>query len=188
MLAALCFLRRFRSLVCPSVVASAAQVGLAETGSGKTLAYLLPAVVHINAQPYLGATANGRYSKYCSGPVSPQANTQAALVRVTISGALARFRPQSAGTCPTHDRNAPDGRMRRTADLHPHPPEPVSVQNLATGPSCCAWRRRGSWRSRSSRSARSSAPPAASKTPACTAARRRGLRCSCSTAQRFAAK
>lgn len=28
-------------------------VGLAETGSGKTLAYLLPAVVHINAQPYL---------------------------------------------------------------------------------------------------------------------------------------
>ncbi len=29
-------------------------VGLAETGSGKTLAYLLPAVVHINAQPYLG--------------------------------------------------------------------------------------------------------------------------------------
>lgn len=29
-------------------------VGLAETGSGKTLAYVLPAVVHINAQPYLG--------------------------------------------------------------------------------------------------------------------------------------
>eukprot|EP00803_Ostreobium_quekettii_P004023 evm.model.scf_590.3 EVM.evm.TU.scf_590.3 scf_590:19842-25944(-) len=28
-------------------------VGLAETGSGKTLAYLLPAIVHINAQPYL---------------------------------------------------------------------------------------------------------------------------------------
>lgn len=29
-------------------------IGLAETGSGKTLAYLLPAVVHINAQPFLG--------------------------------------------------------------------------------------------------------------------------------------
>lgn len=29
-------------------------IGLAETGSGKTLSYLLPAVVHINAQPYLG--------------------------------------------------------------------------------------------------------------------------------------
>jgi len=28
-------------------------IGLAETGSGKTLAYLLPSVVHINAQPYL---------------------------------------------------------------------------------------------------------------------------------------
>lgn len=29
-------------------------IGLAHTGSGKTLAFLLPAVVHINAQPYLG--------------------------------------------------------------------------------------------------------------------------------------
>jgi superfamily II DNA/RNA helicase len=29
-------------------------VGLAETGSGKTLAYLLPGIVHINAQPHLG--------------------------------------------------------------------------------------------------------------------------------------
>lgn len=29
-------------------------IGIAETGSGKTLAYLLPAVVHVNAQPFLG--------------------------------------------------------------------------------------------------------------------------------------
>jgi superfamily II DNA/RNA helicase len=29
-------------------------IGIAETGSGKTLAYLLPAIVHINAQPHLG--------------------------------------------------------------------------------------------------------------------------------------
>ncbi|KXS20823.1 p68 RNA helicase [Gonapodya prolifera JEL478] len=28
-------------------------VGIAETGSGKTLAYVLPSIVHINAQPYL---------------------------------------------------------------------------------------------------------------------------------------
>jgi ATP-dependent RNA helicase DDX5/DBP2 len=28
-------------------------VGLAETGSGKTLSFLLPAIVHINAQPFL---------------------------------------------------------------------------------------------------------------------------------------
>jgi len=28
-------------------------IGLAETGSGKTLAFVLPAIVHINAQPYL---------------------------------------------------------------------------------------------------------------------------------------
>jgi len=28
-------------------------VGIAETGSGKTMAYVLPAIVHINAQPLL---------------------------------------------------------------------------------------------------------------------------------------
>merc|ERR1719436_1679702 len=28
-------------------------VGIAETGSGKTLSFLLPSIVHINAQPYL---------------------------------------------------------------------------------------------------------------------------------------
>ena len=28
-------------------------IGVAETGSGKTLAYLLPAIVHVNAQPIL---------------------------------------------------------------------------------------------------------------------------------------
>lgn len=26
-------------------------IGIAEAGSGKTLAYLLPAIVHVNAQP-----------------------------------------------------------------------------------------------------------------------------------------
>lgn len=29
-------------------------IGIAETGSGKTLAYVLPALVHVNAQPRLG--------------------------------------------------------------------------------------------------------------------------------------
>lgn len=29
-------------------------IGIAETGSGKTLSYLLPAIVHVNAQPFLG--------------------------------------------------------------------------------------------------------------------------------------
>ena len=28
-------------------------VGIAQTGSGKTLAYLLPGIIHVNAQPYL---------------------------------------------------------------------------------------------------------------------------------------
>lgn len=36
-------------------------VGLAETGSGKTLAYLLPAIVHINAQPYLGDNPKNQF-------------------------------------------------------------------------------------------------------------------------------
>ncbi len=39
-------------------------VGLAETGSGKTLSYLLPAVVHINAQPFLGAAFSPWLSDY----------------------------------------------------------------------------------------------------------------------------
>lgn len=32
-------------------------IGIAETGSGKTIAYLLPAIVHVNAQPILGISA-----------------------------------------------------------------------------------------------------------------------------------
>jgi len=37
----------------PIALAGKDLVGIAETGSGKTLAFLLPAIVHINAQPYL---------------------------------------------------------------------------------------------------------------------------------------
>ncbi len=37
-------------------------IGIAETGSGKTLSYLLPAVVHINAQPHLGESGRSRAS------------------------------------------------------------------------------------------------------------------------------
>ena len=40
-------------------------VGLAETGSGKTLSYLLPAVVHINAQPFLGAPSPRMHACTC---------------------------------------------------------------------------------------------------------------------------
>ncbi|KAK1577485.1 hypothetical protein Q3G72_022153 [Acer saccharum] len=32
-------------------------IGIAETGSGKTIAYLLPAIVHINAQSILEASS-----------------------------------------------------------------------------------------------------------------------------------
>lgn len=44
-------------------------IGLAETGSGKTLSYLLPAVVHINAQPYLGTHTCGTVDNACNAPV-----------------------------------------------------------------------------------------------------------------------
>jgi len=37
----------------PVALSGRDMVGLAETGSGKTLAYLLPALVHVNAQPVL---------------------------------------------------------------------------------------------------------------------------------------
>ncbi|EER09209.1 RNA helicase, putative [Perkinsus marinus ATCC 50983] len=37
----------------PVAMSGRDMVGIAETGSGKTLAFLLPAIVHINAQPYL---------------------------------------------------------------------------------------------------------------------------------------
>jgi len=33
-------------------------IGIAETGSGKTLSYLLPAIVHVSAQPRLGMYLN----------------------------------------------------------------------------------------------------------------------------------
>ncbi|XP_005735867.1 probable ATP-dependent RNA helicase DDX17 [Pundamilia nyererei] len=37
----------------PAAMSGRDMVGIAQTGSGKTLAYLLPAIVHINHQPYL---------------------------------------------------------------------------------------------------------------------------------------
>ena len=41
------------SLTSSLKLSNAQQVGIAETGSGKTLAYVLPGIVHINAQPLL---------------------------------------------------------------------------------------------------------------------------------------
>jgi ATP-dependent RNA helicase DDX5/DBP2 len=37
----------------PMALSGRDMVGIAQTGSGKTLSFLLPAIVHINAQPYL---------------------------------------------------------------------------------------------------------------------------------------
>lgn len=48
-------------------------IGIAETGSGKTLAYLLPAIVHVNAQPFLGIYCLSVYpnvfTQHCQTPV-----------------------------------------------------------------------------------------------------------------------
>lgn len=43
----------FCSIGWPLAMSGGDMVGIAKTGSGKTLSYLLPAVLHINAQPYL---------------------------------------------------------------------------------------------------------------------------------------
>jgi ATP-dependent RNA helicase DDX5/DBP2 len=37
----------------PLALSGIDMVGVARTGSGKTLAFLLPSIVHVNAQPYL---------------------------------------------------------------------------------------------------------------------------------------
>lgn len=37
----------------PQALSGGDVVGIAQTGSGKTLAFILPAIVHINHQPYL---------------------------------------------------------------------------------------------------------------------------------------
>jgi hypothetical protein len=138
-------------------------VGIAETGSGKTLAYLLPGVVHINAQVGAGALwvlrtlwvlpggwvgGLGR----CAAEAGADASVQCALAhRVVLP----------AGHCqPTRISSplpSPRPACRRTC-----PP--------ATAPSCCAWRPPASWRCRSRMSAPASAPPPASSQPASTAA------------------
>lgn len=38
----------------PIALSGRDMVGIAQTGSGKTLGYIMPAIIHINHQPYLG--------------------------------------------------------------------------------------------------------------------------------------
>jgi len=46
-------------------------IGIAETGSGKTMAYLLPALVHVSAQPKLGEYLYSLSSRfYCFPTIS----------------------------------------------------------------------------------------------------------------------
>nr|XP_039261320.1 ATP-dependent RNA helicase dbp2-like [Styela clava] len=42
-----------QSIGWPHALSGTDLVGIAQTGSGKTLAFILPAIIHINAQPYL---------------------------------------------------------------------------------------------------------------------------------------
>ena len=53
-------------------------LGRGKTGSGKTLAYLLPAVVHINAQPYLGARRQLHARASSAVPAAAEAAAQPA--------------------------------------------------------------------------------------------------------------
>lgn len=75
----------------PSPSLLPAQVGIAETGSGKTLAYLLPGVVHINAQPHLSPG---------DGPiVLVLAPTRELAVQVGLSGCAACLSFQGCVGC-----------------------------------------------------------------------------------------
>merc|ERR1711937_457773 len=69
----------------PIALSGRDMVGIAETGSGKTLAFLLPAIVHINAQPYLSKG---------DGPIAlaraPRSRTLAAMV-VCLAGSSNRI-------------------------------------------------------------------------------------------------
>lgn len=49
----------------PSALSGSDLVGIAQTGSGKTLAFILPAIVHINHQPYLERGDGPIVSIYC---------------------------------------------------------------------------------------------------------------------------
>jgi hypothetical protein len=86
-------------------------VGLAETGSGKTLAYLLPCIVHINAQPYLGTprwhASDDSASLICAR--LQRAGGQ------TVGGGLSRLRGRQR-TC------ADASRLRRAARAAPPAP------------------------------------------------------------------
>ena len=82
-------------------------IGLAETGSGKTLAFLLPAVVHVNAQPVL---ADGE------GPI--------ALV-------LAPTRELAAQI---HDEAVKFGQCVRTSCVYGGVPKQPQVEALRKGP------------------------------------------------------
>ena len=52
----------------PMALGGKDMVGIAETGSGKTLAYALPAIVHINAQPYLKPVRTQAWRQPGRGP------------------------------------------------------------------------------------------------------------------------
>ena len=54
-----------QSITWPLILSGKNVVGIAETGSGKTLAYLLPAIIHINAQDIVQV----KITKQGEGPI-----------------------------------------------------------------------------------------------------------------------
>ena len=93
-------------------------VGLAETGSGKTLAYLLPAIVHINAQPYLGTSSATRVLVCKPDQV---AFILSILQRLHVLSCRAWRRAHSAGTG-SHPRagSADSARMCKVRHIFAH--------------------------------------------------------------------
>lgn len=142
-----------------------AQVGIAETGSGKTLAYLLPGVVHINAQPHLSPG---------DGPiVLVLAPTRELAVQVGLSGCPARLSFQGCVGCVASWRAVGAVACKLAADLSTTgqlaPCHPARVLNHALPFAGCV--SLATCRFRMSASALAH-PPALSP-PVCTAARPR---------------
>ncbi|PIO26418.1 hypothetical protein AB205_0202740, partial [Aquarana catesbeiana] len=75
----------------PLALSGRDMVGIAQTGSGKTLAYLLPAMVHINHQPYL---------ERGDGPIpcDKTASLKLILLRITVFSSRSNQRVGSAST------------------------------------------------------------------------------------------